>query len=270
MSLIGAAAAALCAVLLVLAAAPRSGVAARLDLLRPSDPQVFAGLRRLPFTSPATLRASGLGIAVEHVVAAKIAFAFAGALLASVVALVLPIGVVFVFAAAYAGFILPSVVVDRRAALRQREGEAATASLVEWAHALVLSGRPVDSALLALARRGSGAPLVDEVLARVVELYTLGAPLHVSLSREGTEAGLTSLVRLAERLERARDLGAGSVSVLEDLREEMRSAARDRLVQSSAQVEGKMTLILTLCYLPALALLVVIPLFVTLLAGLFG
>jgi hypothetical protein len=30
------------------------------------------------------------------------------------------------------------------------------------------------------------------------------------------------------------------------------------------------TLILTLCYLPALALLVVIPLFVTLLAGLFA
>jgi hypothetical protein len=88
--------------------------------------------------------------------------------------------------------------------------------------------------------------------------------------REGKDAELTSLVKLAERLERARELGAGSVSVLEDLREEMRSAARERLVQSAAQVEGKMTLILTLCYLPALALLVVIPLFVTLLAGLFG
>ncbi len=31
-----------------------------------------------------------------------------------------------------------------------------------------------------------------------------------------------------------------------------------------------LTLILTLCYLPAQALLVVIPLFITLLAGLFG
>ncbi len=220
--------------------------------------------------APGTLRASGLGIAIEDVVAAKIALALVGALLAAIVALVLPIGVIFVIAAAYVGFIVPSLVVDRRAVLRRREAETATASLVEWAHALVLSGRPVDSALLALARRGSGAPLVDEVLARVVELYTLGAPLHVSLIREGSEASLTSLVRLAERLERARDLGAGSISVLEDLREEMRSAARDRVVQSAAQVEGKMTLILTLCYLPALVLLVVIPLFVTLLAGLFG
>ena len=270
MSLIGAAAAGLCVILVVLAAAPRSAVAARLNFLRPSNARVFARLGRLQLISPATLRASGFGIAIEHVVAAKIALALVGALLAAVIALFLQIGAVVVIAAAYAGFILPSLVVQRRAALRQREAETATASLVEWAHALVLSGRPADSAVLALARRGTGAPLVDEVLGRVVDLYTLGAPLHVSLIREGTDAALTSLVRLAQRLERARELGAGSVGVLEDLREEMRSAARERLVQSAAQVEGKMTLILTLCYLPALALLVVIPLFVTLLAGLFG
>ena len=270
MSLIGAAAAGLCVILLVLAAAPRSDVAARLDFLRPSSERVFARLGRLQLIAPATLRASGLGIAIEHVVAAKIALALVGALLAAVIALFIPIGAIVVIAAAYVGFIVPSLVVHRRAASRWREAETATASLVEWTHALVLSGRPVDSALLALARRGSGAPLVDEVLGRVVDLYTLGAPLHVSLIREGTGAALTSLVRLAERLERARELGAGSVSVLEDLREEMRSAARERLIQSAAQVEGKMTLILTLCYLPALALLVVIPLFVTLLGGLFG
>ena len=266
----GAAAAGLCTILLFLAAMPRSGVAARLDLLRPSGAHMFTRLRGLRLMAPATLRASGFGIAIEHLIAAKVALALVGALLAAVTSLYLPIGVIVVIATAYAGFILPSIVVHRRAALRQRPAEGATASLVEWAHALVLTGRPVDSALLALARRGSGAPLVDEVLARVVDLYTLGAPLHVSLMREATDAALTSLVRLAERLERARELGAGSASVLEDLREEMRSAARERLIQSAAQVEGKMTLILTLCYLPALALLVVIPLFVTLLAGLFG
>jgi hypothetical protein len=99
---------------------------------------------------------------------------------------------------------------------------------------------------------------------------TLGAPLHVSLVRESREVGLESLARLGERLERSRDLGMGSLNVLEDLRDELRSAARERLLQSASAVEGKVTLILTLCYLPALALLVVIPLFLTLLAGLFG
>ena len=209
MSLIGAGAAGLFVILVVLAAAPRSDVAARLDFLRPSSARVFARLGRLQLISPATLRASGLGIAIEHVVAAKIALALVGALLAALIALFLPIGAIVVAVAAYMGFIVPSLVIQRQAALRQREADKATASLVEWAHALVLSGRPVDSAVLALARRGTGAPLVDEVLARVVDLYTLGAPLQVSLIREGTDAALTSLVRLAERLERARELGAG-------------------------------------------------------------
>ncbi len=270
MTLAGSAAAAACVVLLILAALPRSRVAVRLNALRPSTTNVFAGLRGFRLIAPATLKASGYGIAIEQLVAAKIALALVGALLAAVIALFVPIGALVVAAVAYGGFILPSIVVERRAALRRREAERAIASFVEWTHALVLSGRPVDSAVMALARRGTGAPLVDEVLTRVADLYTLGAPLHVSLIRESRAFGLGSLTRLAERLERSRDLGQGSVTVLENTREELRSAARERLLESASQVEGKMTLILTLCYLPALALLVIVPLFVTLLAGLFG
>jgi Flp pilus assembly protein TadB len=220
--------------------------------------------------APATLKASGVAVSIEQLIAVKIALGLLGALLAAVIALVVPIGALVIAAAAYGGFILPSIVVERRAAGCRRDAESAIGSLVEWTHALVLSGRPVDSAVVALARRGMGASIVDEVLTRVADLYTLGAPLHVSLIRESREAALPSLTRLAERLERSRELGQGSINVLEDLREELRSAARERLLQSASQVEGKMTLILTLCYLPALVLLVVIPLFVTLLAGLFG
>jgi len=266
----GALAATLCVAFLALAVAPRSRVAAQLNAIRPSKAGALARLGRLPLIAPATLKASGLPVVIEQVVAAKIALALACALLAAVIALLIPIGPLVVLGTAYLGFIMPSIVVDRQAGLRRRDAERATASLVEWTHALVLSGRPVDSALVALARRGTGAQLVDAVLTRVADLYTLGAPLHTSLMRESKAAGLTSLARLAERLDRARELGVGSVGVLEDSRDELRSAARDRLHQTASQVEGKMTLILTLCYLPSLALLVVVPLFVTLLAGLFG
>lgn len=266
----GTSAAAICVMLLVLAAKPRSLVAGRLEALRPTRTGTLTPLLRLRLIDPARLRASGFAIAIEHLLAAKIALGLVGALLASVIALVVPIGAVVILAASYVGFILPSIVVDRRAALRRREADVATASFVEWAHALVLAGRPADSTLVRLARRGTGSPLVDEVLGRVADLYTLGAPLHVSLIRESREAELVALTRVAERLERARELGLGSVSVLEDSREELRSAARERTLRTASQVEGKMTLILTLCYLPALALLVIIPLFVTLLAGLFG
>ena len=270
MSIAGAIATAVCVALLLTAAAPRSPVAARLQALRPSGVKLFAGLQRFRLIAPATLDASGFGISIEQLVAAKIALALVGALLPAVIALVVPIGAPVVVAAAYVGFIVPSMVVERRAAHRRRQAENAIGAFVEWTHALVVSGRPVDSAVIALARRGVGAPLVDNVLTRVADLYTLGAPLHVSLIRESSVAGLASLTRFAERLERARDLGQGSVTVLESTREELRSSARDRLVQAASQVEGKMTLILTLCYLPALALLVIVPLFVTLLAGLFG
>lgn len=266
---LGALGAAVCLACLVLAVAPRSRVAGRLNALRPSKGKALAKLRALPFVDPTTLRASGLTMAVEQLVAAKIALALVGALLAAVVSLLVPIGPLAILALAYLGFILPSLIVERRAALRRREAESATRSLVEWTHALVVSGRPVDSALVALAHRGTGSPLVDAVLTAVADLYTLGAPLHVTLIRESKEAGLTSLARVAERLERSRELGSGSVGVLEDAREELRSAARERLLQSASQVDGKITLILTLCYLPALALLVIVPLFATLLSGLF-
>jgi len=269
-SLLGAVAAAVSVVLFVLGVTPRSRVAARLNALRRPATNWLSGLRSVRVIAPATLRASGLSIAIEQLVAAKIALALVGALLAAVIALLVPIGPLVIAAAAYGGFILPSIVVERRAALARAEAERAIASFVEWTHALVLSGRPVDSAVITLARRGTGVPLVDDVLTRVADLYTLGAPLQVSLIRESRDAALESLARLAERLERARELGSGSISVLEDTREELRSAARERLLQSASEVEGKMTLILTLCYLPALALLVVIPLFLTLLAGLFG
>jgi Flp pilus assembly protein TadB len=269
-TLAGAAAAATCVILLILAAAPRSRVAARLNAVRPATTSAFAGLRSVRLVAPDTLWASGFGISVEQLVAAKIALALVSALLASVIALLVPIGLFVVVAAAYAGFVLPSIVVERRAIRRRREAETAIASFVEWTHALVVSGRPVESAVITLARRGTGAPLVDDVLTRVADLYTLGAPLHLSLVRESKESALASLTRVAERLERSRELGQGSVVVLENAREELRAAARERLLESASGVEGKMTLILTLCYLPALALLVVVPLFVTLLAGLFG
>lgn len=269
MILAGAVAAAVCVVLLVLAAAPRSRVSAHLNALRPTTAHAFAGLRALALIAPENLRASGLGVSAEHLVAAKLALALVGALLAAIIALVVPIGALLIVAAAYGGFVLPSIVVERQVALHRAAAERAIGSFVEWTHALVLSGRPVDSAIFTLARRGTGARLVDDVLARVADLYTLGAPLHVSLIRESSAVALGSLTRLAEQLERARELGHGSVTVLESVREELRSAARERLLASASQVEGKMTLILTLCYLPALALLVVIPLFVTLLAGLF-
>src|SRR2546425_5345476 len=156
MSVLGAVAAAVSVVLVVLGLTPRSRVAARLNALRRPGPKRLGRLGAVHVIAPATLRASGFSIAIEQLVAAKIALALVGALLAAVAALLVPIGPLVVAAAAYGGFILPTVVVERRAALRRIEAESATASFVEWTHALVVSGRPVDSPLITLSRPGTG------------------------------------------------------------------------------------------------------------------
>src|SRR5207245_907641 len=63
--------------------------------------------------------------------------------------------------------------------------------------------------------------------------------------------------------------GRGALTVLRDERERLRASERARGLDAAGRVEGRLTLVLALCYLPALMLLVVIPLFLGLLDGLF-
>lgn len=201
----------------------------------------------------------------------KVVVSFAAALAGCVVAAAFGLGVAPVVVAAYLGLILPSVVVERGDASRRRDAERAVVTLVEWLHALVASGRPIETALVGLASRGRGSGRVlDGCLERVGRDYLLGVPLHDALAHEGRTSRVRGLVDLAERLERARGLGRAVLPVLQELRDELRATERARGLRAASQVEGKLTLVLTLCYLPALALLVIIPLFLTLLAGLFG
>jgi hypothetical protein len=141
--------------------------------------------------------------------------------------------------------------------------------LVEWTEALVASGRPVETALVAIAARGLGAALIDQALASAARSYALGAPLFPALAREATIAGLDELATIASGLERARELGRGSLAVLRDERDRLRASERARSLDAAGRVEGRLTLVLVLCYLPALMALVVIPLFLGLLDGLF-
>jgi Flp pilus assembly protein TadB len=201
---------------------------------------------------------------------AKVAGCLAGALAGCVIAWALGLGIVPVALLAYVGWIAPSLLAARDADRRRRDAERAMVTLLEWLHALVSSGRPIESALVSIAERGSGSELLDSAMRRVRRDYTLGVPLRDALIREGVACDIAGLVELAARLDRARDLGRGVLPMLADLRDDLRAGERARGLQAASHVEGKLTLVLTLCYLPALALLVMIPLFLTLLAGLFG
>lgn len=203
-------------------------------------------------------------------VTARLAGALLGALAGSVVSTLLSLGPLPVVVAAYAGYLAPALAAERAQAARRRDADRAVVTLVEWLHALVACGRPVEAAITCIARRRSGSDPLDASLSRVLNDYTLGVPMHRALAREGERSESRGIVRLADQLERARDLGRGALPLIADLRDELRSAERAGALERASHVEGKLTLVLTLCYLPALALLVIIPLFLTLLAGLFG
>ena len=250
----------------ILASRPRSAVLRRLAWFAPRA-AVPARLRSL--LAARALARSGLGWGEDALLRAKVIVALACASVAAGTTVLVPLGPLFVAVAAYAGFVAPTFYVERAAARRREDAERALVTLVEWTEALVASGRPIETAIVAVSSRGVGADLVDEALAATSRSYALGAPLFASLAREATVAGLSPLASLADELDHARDLGRGALTVLRDERDRLRGAARARSLDAAGRVEGRLMLVLVLCYLPALMLLVVIPLFLGLLEGLF-
>lgn len=266
MILLGAVLAAISAAAAVLASRPRSAVGKRLAQLAPRTrmPRIISSA-----LVTGDLARSGLGWTPGELLRAKCVGALIGAAFAACVSLIAPIGPLLVIAAGYLGFVLPTVAVDRAAARRRSEAEHALVTLVEWAEALVASGRPVETAFVDIASRRVDASLIDGAMATTARSYALGAPLFPTLAREAAAARLPELAALAADLERARDLGRGALVVIRDHRDRLRASERARSLDTAGRVEGRLMLVLVLCYLPALMLLVVIPLFLGLLDGLF-
>lgn len=169
--------------------------------------------------------------------------------------------------AGYLAFLVPGRIAHRRAARSMRDAERSLVVAIEWMDALVGAGRPAEMAVLAVARQGTGSSRLDTVLRSASAAARLGAPVFRVLAFEARVAGLDPLAALGDELERSRDLGHGSRAVLRDTREELRRRERARTIDAASRVDAKLMLVLVLCYLPALMLIVVVPLFVGLLSG---
>jgi len=247
---------------LVLSVRSPSRVAARLARLVPATP---VDPRRSTDRIATDLRHSGLGWSARGLV--RLRLAIAAVLLGAAWIIAGPAGAVL---AGYLGFIGPSLVVERVASRRRLASDAACGGLLERIEALVSSGRPPEKAFVVVASQRSGAALLDRALAQAISAYTLGAPLFPSLAAAARDCGVARLAALADELERARDLGRASSLAIRDAREAARADERARALEAAGQVESRLMLVLVLCYMPALMLAVVIPLFLGLLAGLFG
>lgn len=261
---------AMCAVTATIAlcsAARRDSVVQRrLALFVPS-------LRQAPRWRPVAdrdLRQAALLRTQTELMAAKILGTVVGGILGAIAGAYVGAATLAAVVVAYGGFVAPSLAIERRARSRRRDAELALGPFLERIEALAATGRPIETVIVALARVPTSSVVLDGALRRAVDAYSLGAPLFRSIRVAADGEGLAGLAALAAALERSRGLGRGSIAVIRDARDSARAAERAASIEAAAKVEGKLMLTLVLCYLPALMLLVVIPLFLTLLEGLFG
>ncbi len=261
------AAVAICAAMVGLRREPE--IEQRLALLLSGRPVARSRARWRPVIDR-DLEQSGIRCTQTEIVAVKILGLLAGGATGGLAGTFLGMGGIAAILCAYSGFVLPSLVVGRRAAACRRAADRPMVTMFERLEALAAAGRPVETALSALARTVSGSPLLDLTMRGAADAYALGAPLFKSLGIRAQVQGLDQLAVLAADLERSRDLGQGSLSVIRDARDAARTRRRACSLEAAAKVEGKLMLTLVLCYLPALLLLIVVPLFLTLLDGLFG
>ena len=265
MSTVGALLTAIALGSLVLAVRSPSAVHRRLQQLAP-DPTPDRS--RLRPTSARDLRHAGIALTPDAFLVVKVAAGATGVLLIAALSLFLSLGPALVVLGGYAGWIAPSLVVASRTGRARTLAQRATIVLVERLDALVATGRPAETALARVLERPTGAAVLDQTLRRVRDAYVLGAPLFRTLAHHAREEGLDSCASLADDLERSRDMGSASAAILRERRAALRAIERTRALDAASQVEGRLMLVLALCYLPALMLLVVIPLFMSLLDGL--
>jgi pilus assembly protein TadC len=258
---LGALCAAVAAVAICSAVRRGSMVQRRLALFAPS-------VRRGPRWRPVAdrdLRQAALLRTHTELIAAKCLGVVLGAIAGGVLG-----AAALAIALAYLGFIGPSLAIERRARSRRTLAGLALGPVLERVEALGAAGRPIETAVATLARTPTSSPVLDGALRSAADAYSLGAPLYGALGTAARAEGIPALAALAAALERSRGLGQGSIAVIRDARDAARAAERAASIEAAAKVEGKLMLTLVLCYLPALMLLVVIPLFLTLLDGLFG
>jgi Flp pilus assembly protein TadB len=274
-SLIAAIALPACVTLFVAALVQRRPAAARslarARLARGAAPDdLRARLRRLPLlrewrpVDEHALELAGLpGLAVADLALLKVG----AAILAAVVALGLRMPAALVGPVAFLAFVAPSEWVARRARAREDERAAALLPLLERLHVLAEAGITVEQALVHAAEAESAlAPIVREAVSRA----RLGVPPFDALADVASRARCAGLEDIARELGRSRRAGRPMLPVLAERRELERMAWRARKLDAASRVDGALSLVLVVAYLPALLLLVVIPLFLGLLRSLQG
>jgi tight adherence protein C len=228
-------------------------------------PTAAAAPRDLEARIAAAGRPGGLG--AGELMAAKIAAALAGGVLAAPLSAAAPgrLGVAIVAAGPVAGFLAPDLWLARRAAERARHVRRQLPALLDLLRVSVEAGRSLPQALREVGGRTHG-PLAAEWRALGREV-ALGVPLEAALAGMGKRLPLPEVRSLVAAFERARRHGAPLAQTLAAQARDARFTLARHAREEAARAGPKIQLVVALLLVPSVLLLVAAALLAALLDG---
>jgi tight adherence protein C len=207
------------------------------------------------------------GLGAREVMAAKVAAAIAGGVVAALLWAAAPgrLGVALAVAGPAAGFLAPDAWLARRAADRARRVRAELPALLDLLRVSVEAGSSLPKALREVGARTRG-PLAAEWRALAREV-ALGVPLETALSGTVERLPLPEVRSLVAALERARRHGAPLADTLASQARDARFALVRHAREEAARAGPKIQLVVALLLVPSVLLLVAAALVAALLDG---
>jgi len=161
-------------------------------------------------------------------------------------------------AAAAAGFLLPDVMLKRRAESRRRRMREDLVHFAELVALAVSAGLGVEGALDEAVGSGEG-PLFDELRKLLREGRLRGESASAAISRVPAEVGLAEAESLAAAIRAAADHGTAITQALRAQARALRERRRLELVEASERAQVRMLLPVGLLILPAFFVVVLYP-----------
>jgi tight adherence protein C len=161
-------------------------------------------------------------------------------------------------AAAAAGFLLPDVMLKRRAESRRRRMREDLVHFAELVALAVSAGLGVEGALDEAVGSGEG-PLFDELRRLLREGRLRGESASATISRVPAEVALADAESLAAAIRAAADHGTAITQALRAQARALRERRRLELVEASERAQVRMLLPVGLLILPAFFVVVLYP-----------
>jgi tight adherence protein C len=210
------------------------------------------------------------GLGVREIMAAKLAAAVAGGVVAIVLSTAAPgrLGIAVVGAGPVAGFLAPDLWLSSRAAERAARVRRQLPGMLDLLRVGMEAGRSLPRALRDLREVGARTtgPLASEWRA-VGRQVTLGVPLEDALSSMTARLPQPEVLALVAALERARRHGAPLAETLSAQAHDARFALTRHAREEAARAGPKIQLVVALLLVPSVLLLVAAALVSALLGG---